>query len=92
MHRLQQYYSNIFYNVCFRGETQSQAMAVNGGLSGIGELNRSTSFRCYIFFVLARCSFVIRPVQNEVSAEGSLLQNRVLYRKSQIYTFYIGNP
>jgi hypothetical protein len=27
-----------------------------------------------------------------ISAEGSLVQNRVLYRKSLMYIFYIGNP
>ena len=37
-------------------------------------------------------SFAIRPVQNEVSARGSLLRNRVLYRESLMYIFYIGNP
>ena len=42
----------------------------------------------------------IRPVQNEVtkfstkfsSARGSPLQNRVLYRKSLMYIFYVVNP
>jgi hypothetical protein len=43
------------------------------------------------FTVCVHCSFVIWPVQNEVTAEGSLVRNRVLeflYRESPAVTSY----
>jgi hypothetical protein len=44
-----------------------------------------------VYMVCDLHSYAIWPVQNEVSAEGSLLRNRVLYREYLMYIFYMGN-
>jgi hypothetical protein len=86
--------SKIFESEYFLGGDQERQLSkgvYHARMHGGRSLGRAHFFRTEFtvcFYVLLQTD----QSKNEVSARGSLLQNRVLYRESLMYIFYMGNP